>query len=597
MKVSEQIRRAGFSLDGIDNSNACLLLTFDQQYRITNCNEESFCLLGQRPEQLIGQKLNQPLKLGYLQTLIMQGFCFKGQPLIIDGVQHFCDHSPIEQEGLTKGGVLTIYRQEQSTLRSADLPDLLGTLKQGSFCLDDSLILVNQQGVITLINQAFADSLGIRASQMIGKHVHSAYPNSNPSRLPLVMETGQAEVAEPHLLNGHNAVVSRYPLLKEGEMIGALGKILFQDIRELSRLADKFQAYISKPEPEPKQKQKPRAPQQGSHDFKYDCNSIIGQSPAMIDLKEKILRIAQRPSNVLLSGESGTGKELFAHAIHAASKRRHAPFVRVNCAAIPEQLMEAELFGYVDGAFTGARKGGASGKFEQAHTGTIFLDEISEMPPHMQAKLLRVLQEKEVTPLGGTRTRKLDIRVIAATNVTLEQQISDGRFRTDLYYRLNVIALEIPPLRERREDIYFITKHLIDDFNTEFDMQIQGCSDEAWQVLKGYNYPGNIRELRNAVESAFNMAGGPLLEANDLPQHIRSKFGASPGAALQAAAPSRELLSDIGQKPLQEIMESIEQRLLAATLEKTGGNKLNAARLLGISRPGLYKKLQKFDIG
>ena len=589
MKVTEQLKEVGFSLDGINNHSDCLLLTFDQQYRITNCSEESQRILKQRPEQLLGLKLSQPFKLGYLQTLILQGYCFKAQPLLIDNRQYFCDFSTTEQDGRPTGGILAVYREEQRTTRTADLPDLLSTLKQHSFFHNDSLILVNQEGLITLINQPFADSLGIRASDMIGKHVHQTYPNSSPSRLPVVMDTGQSEVAEPHLLNGHNAVVSRYPLLKNGEMIGALGKILFHDIRELSRLADKFQSYISKPD------KKSQQPKHVGHEFKYDCNSIIGQNAAMKDLKETILRVAQRPSNVLLSGESGTGKELFAHAIHAASKRRYAPFVRVNCAAIPEQLMEAELFGYVDGAFTGARKGGQCGKFEQADSGTIFLDEISEMPPHMQAKLLRVLQEKEVTPLGGTRTRKLDIRVIAATNVTLEQLVSEGKFRTDLYYRLNVIAIEIPPLRERREDIYFITKHLIDNFNAEFDLNIKGLTDEAWQLVKSYNYPGNIRELRNAIESAFNMTSGPLLEVSDLPKHIRQKFGTCLTQKNQATRP-QELLSEIGQKPLQEIMEEIEQQFLEATLKKTAGNKQNAATLLGISRPGLYKKLAKFNI-
>ncbi|MDT8421425.1 MAG: sigma 54-interacting transcriptional regulator [Desulfuromonadales bacterium] len=589
MKISEQMKAAGFCLDSINNSDDCLLLSFDQEYRITGCNEESYRLLKLRPEQLLGKKLNQPLKLGYLQTLIMQNYCFKGQPLLIDGRQHFCDFSPLEQNNSRTGGLLAVYREEQRTTRTPDLPDLLSTLKQHSFFHDDSLIMVNPDGIITLINQSFADPLGIRATQMIGRHVLQAYPNSSPSRLPVVMETGQPEEAEPHRLNGHNAVVSRYPLLKDGVMIGALGKILFHDIRELTRLTDKFHALINLPE-----KGKKPAQNSGNH-FKYDCNSIIGQSPVMKDLKDKLLRIAQRPSNVLLTGESGTGKELFAHAIHAASKRRHAPFVRVNCAAIPEQLMEAELFGYVDGAFTGARKGGQTGKFEQAHSGTIFLDEISEMPPHMQAKMLRVLQEKEVTPLGSTQTRKLDIRVIAATNVTLEQQVAEGKFRTDLYYRLNVIALEIPPLRDRREDIYFITKHLIDNFNGEFDLNIQGLTDEAWKILKGYNYPGNIRELRNAVESAFNMTNGPLLDAADLPQHIRQKFGVQANCSLQTS-PSKELFSSIGQKPLQEIMEELEQHLLEATLDKTGGNKMSAANLLGISRPGLYKKLHKFNL-
>jgi len=589
MNIAEQIKAAGFALNGISNNSDCLILVFDQAYRITNCNEESRKLLGASPEQLLGQKINQPLKLGYLQTLIMQNFCFKGQPILIDGRQHFCDFSPVEKNDQPQGGILAIYRHEQRATLSAEIPDLLQAFKPGSFQHEDSLILVNPQGIITLINQSFADILGIRAKEMIGKHVHSAYPNSNPSRLPSVMNSGKAEVAEPHFLNGNNAVVSRYPLYKDGELIGALGKILFHDIDELSRLAEKFSVYVCRPEEDKKRKKA------NVHEFKYDCNSIIGHSPAMKELKEKLLRIAQRPSNVLLTGESGTGKELFAHAVHAASKRRYAPFVRVNCAAIPEQLMEAELFGYVDGAFTGARKGGQVGKFEQAHSGTIFLDEITEMPSHMQAKMLRVLQEKEVTPLGGTRTRKLDIRVIAATNVALEQQVAEGRFRTDLYYRLNVIALEIPPLRERREDIYFITKHLIDNFNDEFDLKVQGLSDEAWQMLKHYNYPGNIRELRNAIESAFNMTAGPLIEASDLPQYIRQKFGPQflkPAHSL----PSSDLLGSVGQKPLQEIMEELEQQLLKATLEKTGGNKQGAASLLGISRPGLYKKLQKFNL-
>lgn len=589
MTISEQFQSAGFNLGDIRNNSESLLISFDLSYRITNCNEESYRLLGLRPEELLGQKLTQSLRLGYLQTLILQNCCFKGQPLWINGQQHFCDYCPLEQLVQTAGGLLAIYRAEQQTLSAPALPELLSTLKQNNFYSADSLILVNPEGIITLINQSFADSLNILASQMLGRHVLKAYPNSNPSRLPVVMESGRAEVAEPHLLGGQQAVVSRYPLRKEGEMIGALGKILFQDIRELSRLADKFHAYIKKPEARSKPTRK------NGHDFKYDCNSIIGQSPVIKELKEKLLRIARRPSNVLLFGESGTGKELFAHAIHAASKRRHAPFVRVNCAAIPEQLMEAELFGYVDGAFTGARKGGQVGKFEQAHGGTIFLDEISEMPSHMQAKMLRVLQEREVTPLGGTRTRKLDIRVIAATNVTLEEQVASGKFRVDLYYRLNVIALEIPPLRERREDIYFITKHLIDHFNDEFELTIQGFTDAAWQILKSYNYPGNIRELSNAVESAFNMANGPLLDAADLPQHIRKKCGPLP-APSSAKVRSKELLAGIGSKPLQEIMDDLEQRLLEATLDKTGGNKLNAAKLLGISRPGLYKKLQRFSL-
>jgi len=217
------------------------------------------------------------------------------------------------------------------------------------------------------------------------------------------------------------------------------------------------------------------------------------------------------------------------------------------------------------------------------------------MPLVMQAKLLRVLQEKEVTPLGGTGTRSIDMRVIAATNVDLEERVRKGEFRTDLYYRLNVISLEIPPLRNRREDIYFIAKHLIDDFNAEFGMAIQGLDDEAWKLLENYDFPGNVRELRNVIERAFNMTDGPLIRAVDLPPTLhRARPGTSGG---RPAIPVRdELLSAIGRKSLQEILEEMERQLIEASLERVGGNKLSAANVLGISRPGLYKKLNKYNI-
>ncbi len=588
MGFAQQTKDAGFNLGGYEVSLESWLVVLDHEQRIATSNEESFSLIGKRPEEIIGQRLGQVIKLGFLHTFIVQGFCFKAQPVWLDGIKHFCDYAPLDKGHQAAGGIFSLMRAEQLDAPGLEMPDLLCAMGPGSDLTHDSLILINTDGIITMINQPFADVLGISANEMIGKHVHKAYPNSSPSRLPLVMDTGQAEIAEPHLLNGRQTVVSRYPLFKDGEMVGAWGKVLFSDIREVSRLAEKFQAYVSTP--------KPAAAKQGRvHEFKYDCNSIIGHSKAMKALKEKLLRIAERPSNVLLLGESGTGKELFAHAIHAASKRRYGPFVRVNCAAIPEHLLESELFGYVEGAFTGAKKGGQTGKFEQADGGTIFLDEISDMPMIMQAKLLRVLQEREVTPLGSASTKQIDMRVVAATNVNLDEKVRDGNFRTDLYYRLNVIALEIPPLRERRDDIYFITKHLIDDFNSEFDLAIQDLNEEAWQILKSYDFPGNIRELRNAIENAFNMATGTTIQAEDLPLHIRRATATTPSLAI-ATDQQDSLLANIGQKPLQEIMEELERLLIETSLERVGGNKLNAANVLGISRPGLYKKLHKYHL-
>lgn len=566
------------------------MLILDQSQKITHSNEESFALIGKRPEQIMGLKLGQVLKPGVLQSFILKGYCFKAQPILINGKKYLCDFCPLETDGKSTGGILSVYRTEQHSGRSMEMPDLLSASPSDMDITQDSLIMVNTEGIITMINQPFADVLGIRAQEMIGKHVHSAYPNSNPSRLPVVMDTGKSEVAEPHLLNGRHAVVSRYPLIKDGEMVGALGKVLFQDVREVSLLANKFQAFITNPAA-------PSSPGRGgAGDFKYDCNSIIGHSKVMKDLKEKLLRIAQRPSNVLLTGESGTGKELFAHAIHAASKRRYGPFIRVNCAAIPEHLIEAELFGYSEGAFTGAKKGGQAGKFELAHNGTIFLDEISEMPTHMQAKLLRVLQEREITPLGSNNTKRIDIRVVAATNVNLQEMVKQGDFRTDLYYRLNIVTLVIPPLRERIGDIYFITKHLVDYFNSEFEMNIQGLNEEAWDALKAYDYPGNIRELRNAIESAFNIVMGQWITLEDLPPHIREAAATSPRPYQSTGLDLDAFAASLGHKSLQDVMEEVEKHLIEQSLEMVGGNKLNAASMLGISRPGLYKKLQKYQM-
>ncbi|MCF6178885.1 MAG: sigma 54-interacting transcriptional regulator [Geopsychrobacter sp.] len=582
-------KEAGYSLDGVIPLEESWLVVLDKEQRIITSNEESFRLLKKRPEELIGQRLGQVVTLGFLHSLLVQGVCFKSQPVWINSIKFYCDYTSLGKDPQHSGGLFSLIRSEQLKTPSLEMPDLLCSMDQGSSLNQDSLILVNTDGIITMINQPFADVLGLRAAELLGKHVHKAYPNSNPSRLPVVMDTGQAEVAEPHLLNGRQTVVSRYPLFKNGQMLGAWGKVLFKDVREVTRLADKFQNFT------PTSTASKSRTKVAGLSFKYDCNSIIGHSKCMKDLKEKLLRIAERPSNVLLMGESGTGKELFAHALHAASKRRYGPFVRVNCAAIPEHLLESELFGYTDGAFTGAKKGGQIGKFEQANGGTIFLDEISDMPMIMQAKLLRILQEREVTPLGSTVTKQIDIRVVAATNVNLNEKVRNGHFRTDLYYRLNVIALEIPALRERRDDIYFITKHLIDDFNAEFDLSIQGLEEDAWQLLKNYDFPGNIRELRNAIESAFNMATGPTIRSEDLPKHIRQTTMTAMPSAVKSDQ-QESLIACIGHKTLQEIMEQMERQLIEASLAQVGGNKLNAANVLGISRPGLYKKLHKYDL-
>jgi two-component system response regulator HydG len=305
---------------------------------------------------------------------------------------------------------------------------------------------------------------------------------------------------------------------------------------------------------------------------------LIGKSPALLKVIQMMHQIAPMKSTVLLTGESGVGKELVAEAIHLLSPRIGNPLVKLNCGALPEGLIESELFGHEKGAFTGAiaqRKG----RFELADSGTIFLDEISEIPPATQVKLLRVLQEGEFERVGGTQTLKADVRVIAASNVDLEQAVAGKRFRKDLYYRLNVIHLTIPPLRERREDIPMLALHFLDKFCRENNRPLNGFSPAAMVALKNYDWPGNVRELQNVVERAVALSQSHMVELADMPDEIRQHSPAD----------------DVITIPVGASMEEIERTAIIQTLRKTGGDKELTAKLLGIGLATLYRRLKDME--
>ena len=305
----------------------------------------------------------------------------------------------------------------------------------------------------------------------------------------------------------------------------------------------------------------------------------IGVSPAFRRMMTLVEQVADSAATVLIQGESGTGKELVARAIHDRSARRAGPFVAVNCAALPETLLESELFGYEKGAFTGAA-GRKEGRFELADGGTLFLDEVADLAPVTQPKILRVLQEGEFERLGGTRTQRVDVRVVTATNQDLGQMVRERRFREDLYYRLNVITVNVPPLRERREDIRVLALHFLRLYATKNNRRLEGVSDEAVRRLEAYQWPGNVRELENVMERAVVLARGTAVEVGDLPEEIA---GAAP-------LPEGVFTVRIGT-PLAEV----EQRLLDATLQATKGDKSLAARLLGIDRTTVARKLRRWD--
>ncbi len=305
---------------------------------------------------------------------------------------------------------------------------------------------------------------------------------------------------------------------------------------------------------------------------------ILGRSPAFLKVIHQVMQIAPVRSTVLLTGESGVGKELVAEAIHQGSPRRDRPLVKVNCGALPEGLIESELFGHEKGAFTGAHQQ-RKGRFELADTGTIFLDEVSEMPLNTQVKLLRVLQEGEFERVGGSKTLKVDVRVVAATNQNLEEMVAAGTFRKDLYYRLNVIHLEIPPLRARSEDIPLLAQYFLDKFCLENNRPPMGFTPEAMQALKQYLWPGNVRELENVVERAVALCTGPSVGLEDLPEELRQQSDVEDKIVIQVGAS----------------LEEIERLAIRQTLKKTGGDKEVTARILGIGLATLYRRLKEMD--
>ena len=375
-------------------------------------------------------------------------------------------------------------------------------------------------------------------------------------------------------MNGHEIIASRIPIIQEGKIVGALGKIVFKNVNELYALTKKVNLLRSELDYYKKT----------VLEEKRSARELLkGKNPLMITLVHTALRVAKSESTVLLRGENGTGKELFAQLLHKESSRWQGPFIKVNCAAVPGNLLESELFGYDEGAFTGARKGGKLGKFELADGGTLFLDEIGDMEIAMQAKLLRVIQEREIEHLGSSKPRNVDVRLVAATNRDLEAMIRNKVFREDLYYRLNVVTLTIPPLRERKDDIAGLIETFIQKFNQQFSQSVTGITEEALNVLLRHRWPGNIRELENIIERAFNLLDGTEIQLKHLPNY------------LQILVDGREKRPFV-EGSLENILNGVEKEALLYALDAVNGNKVQAAKALGLSRAGLYKKLIKHQL-
>nr|WP_025027983.1 sigma-54-dependent Fis family transcriptional regulator [Caldalkalibacillus mannanilyticus] len=457
--------------------------------------------------------------------------------------------------------------------------DLVKTALEQAY---EGVIIVDGSGIVMSMNQTYASFINKEPKEVIGRHVTEVIENT---RMHIVAKTGKAEIADVQQINGHQMIANRIPIVVDGKVIAVVGKVMFQDIDDLFAMYSKYEKLKNELESYKRELQRRVS-------AKYSFQHIISQSEEIEAVKLLARKVAKSESTVLISGESGTGKELFAHAIHQESKRAYAPFIRVNCAAIPESLFESELFGYKEGSFTGAKKVGKKGKFSLAHRGTLFLDEVSEMPLHMQAKLLRVLQEKEIEPVGAEVPEPIDVRIIAATNKDLAAQVEQGLFRQDLYYRLDVITLEIPPLRERIDDIPLLAEHLLQQLSKEMGLHVEGIDSEAVELLVEYHWPGNVRELRNILERALLVKDGAYIQKKDIAPSLRKKERIEQKHRRLA----EEVIHFEEGKRLKEMVEDTEKQAIQWALLQEQGNRLKAAQRLGISKSSFYDKLEKYQL-
>lgn len=444
--------------------------------------------------------------------------------------------------------------------------------------LCEGAIAVDSRANIIWINDRYLELLSLPpAEKIIGQPIEDFIPNS---LMRQVIQTDRPILLDIMDVGDQSFVVTRIPLRDEQDtIIGAVGFVLYDKLDYLKPLMGKYTNLLQ---------DVIRARQELAlhRRTKYTFHQIVGSSPAMSELKAQAKRAARQSGSIILTGETGTGKELLAQAIHTASERALGPFVGVNVTAIPEDLLEAEFFGVAPGAFTGADKRGRKGKFELAAGGTLFLDEIGDMPLHLQSKLLRALQEREFEPVGSNKLTSIDVRVIAATSRDIQSMVDEGSFRSDLYFRLNVLPFTVPALRERKSDLIELCDVLLAQIAIHAGEQPRVLLASAITQIQSYHWPGNVRELRNALERACTLSDSPKLDAI----HFKNILPAVKDNA------EKPLNSNSDIQPLNEQVQQLERRLIIEALEITQDKRAPAARLLGISRAKLYDKLKAYQI-
>ncbi|MBG9547059.1 MAG: sigma 54-interacting transcriptional regulator [Bacillota bacterium] len=575
-ELISKFRNEAYKHDLIFNSTDDGMIVINNLNEIIVFNRSAERMTGIKRKDALGKKINEIITDSMLPRVMATRRIEANQEMTLaNGLKIITTRIPMLGENNELMGAFAVFKDITEVVSLAeeitnlkDIQTMLQAIIQSS---DEAISVVDENGKGILINPAYSRLTGLEEEKVIGKPATADISEGESVHMK-VLQTRRAMrgVAMRVGPKRKDVIVNVAPVIVDGKLKGSVGVIHdVSEIQNLNRELNRARQIIR------------------TLEAKYSFEDIIGTSEEMTIAIEQARLGAKTPATVLLRGESGTGKELFAHAIHNASDRKYNKFIRVNCAALSESLLESELFGYEEGAFSGAKRGGKRGLFEEADKGSIFLDEIGELTANTQAKLLRVLQEHEITRVGGTKPITIDVRIIAATNVNLEKGIADGTFREDLYYRLNRMPIHIPSLRRRKEDIPLLCSRLIQKINQEYGRNVEGVTEEAVDKLMAYNWPGNVRELDNILGRAIIFMNYNETKIEE--RHI-------PDLGANNPSPSIEISDEAQNKSLTQMVEQYEAKVIRQTLQKLDGNKTKTAKMLGLSVRNLYYKLEKYEI-
>lgn len=573
-----KFKEESYKRDLIFNSTDDGMIVINQQCEVILFNKSAERMTGILQSEAIGKQIEEVIPSSKLPRILESKRIEANQEQVLkNGLKIITTRFPMLNENGDIIGAFAVFKDITEVVNLAEeitnMKEIQTMLEAIIHSSDDAISVVDEKGRGILINPAYSRITGLTEEEVIGKPATTDISEGESMHMQ-VLKTRKPVRGVKMRVGPHKkeVIVNVAPIIVNGKLKGSVGVIHdVSEIKELTQELNRARQIIR------------------TLEAKYSFEDIVGDSEEMQLAKDQAKLCARTPATVLLRGESGTGKELFAHAIHNGSDRKFNKFVRVNCGAISESLLESELFGYEEGAFSGAKRGGKRGLFEEANNGSIFLDEIGEMTPKIQVKLLRVLQENEIVRVGGTKPIPVNVRVIAATNVNLEKAIMNGTFREDLYYRLNRMPIHIPPLRQRKDDIPKLCNHLLRKLNQEYGRNIEGLTDQALLKLKQYDWPGNVRELENVLGRAiiFMKFNEVIIDHNHIPDLSDTK---------KIDEKNEKFIGFLEEESLASKLEKFEKQVIIEALKQNSGNKTATAKKLGISVRNLYYKMEKYNL-